>query len=762
LPTVPYSPVPDIAPQTRSPEDYFTQQASPSDFGAQVGQAVQGLGQSLGKAGEAGMDVAIQKQAFANKVGSDDAYNKFQTASDKILHGDPNDPNNSGGYYALRGADALSARAGVIQQLEDLRTGIKTGLPTQMMQLKFDEDSRRLNMFSTAGIGAHADQEFNRYATETYTAAIDTKARAVANTWNDPENFQHNLADAQTAADNKSKVAGAPPGSDIFNDNRNQAAQTLYTARAVAMGTANPSLGLAFVQAHPDQFDAITLHRLEDEFKAGSDKQAVAAGISDQMARPVSGGAPASPDIKSAISAQEGKGVSSQGAVEGLMPATFTQYAKPGESFDNPTDRKAVNDRVIDDLSQKFNGDPQRIAVGYFSGPGNVSPPGSANPWLVDKADKDGTTTSSYVSQVMGRLGTGGGTATGTAAGNAPTHDPAPYGQEFARMQQAREHAAELFPNRPDLQRQMIEGVWSEIAQTNALQAKYEAEQAKQQRDGEQAEGKAVVDQLITDPTKFDPATLTNAKFLTYEQKAQLFDLSQKRLHEVQGGKESLEYGPGFWGAYQAVHSADPSQQITDPAQLWPRGGPNGDLSLAGIKTLTAEIEGARTPEGKADAETRQTFLNAAHLAISGHGMMGGARDPVGEMNFARFLPGAFAELEKERSAGMTMEQSLKPGGILDGMVKAATRSPTQMMQDMMGATNPDLSAAAGDQAGGAKPAATAPATLDLTTVPGLQAAYKAGHFGYGLPAYQAMVREAQRRGLVAAPITTTPQVPVN
>ena len=103
----------------------------------------------------------------------------------------------------------------------------------------------------------------------------------------------------------------------------------------------------------------------------------------------------------------------------------------------------------------------------------------------------------------------------------------------------------------------------------------------------------------------------------------------------------------------------------------------------------------------------------------------------------------------------MTMDQSLKPGGILDKMVKDATRSPTQMMQDIMGASNVDLPAASDGK--------TAPAAaLDLTTVPGLQAAYKAGHFGYGLPAYQAMVREAQKRGLIAAPVTTTPSAPVN
>ena len=905
MPTVPYSPVPDVSPSTAGTPG-FDIRASPEAFGAQIGQATQGLGQTVEQAGTRLADVAGNIQTMHNNVASDGAFNQFQDGTQKILYGDPNDTSNPG-YYSLRGQAAVDARPGVLQQLDDLRNSIRNGLQNPVQQLSFDEASRRLNQYSTAGIGAHSDREYNRYAVETQTAAIDIKARAVANGYNDDELFQHNLEDALRAADAKSALSGANPDTDggraLFANNRMQAAQTLYTARAVAMGTANPAAGLAFVQAHSDQFDAITLHRLTDEFKGGADRQAVAAGIAGELARPVtgSGGTPATAttnQIDQAIHGQESRGAANSptsidGAVGGyqILPATFQQYAKPGERIDNPTDNAAVGKRIVADLAQKYGGDPARVAVAYFSGPGNVAPAGSATPWLEDRKDGNGTSTSAYVAGVLRRLpssgqgapagkpfaigdsiaagtqaangldgggvvgagpgavlanikalppgqlsgrpvvlssgvsnnpadiglveqqiaalktagasdirllgvgdakfpgvnaqlaaiaqkdgvtftgplqtgadgvhpvnytGLGGVTAgaasTVSAGGSAvapAAHDPAPYGVEFARMQQARERAAALFPDRPDLQRQMTEGVWQEIQQANVLQAKYEAEQAKQARDAQQAAGQRFMQQILTDPSKLDPAALAKDPSLTWEQKNDLFNIAQKHLGEVQGGKEAKEYGSGFWSAYQAVHSSDPASQITDPAQLWGRGGPNGDLSLAGIQALTAEINGTHTPEGAAEGQAKKAWFDAAHIAISGHGMFGGQRDAVGEMNFAHFLTAALPELAKEKSAGMTLAQSLAKDGPLDKLMSQFKRTPAQMMNDMMQANNPDLPGAAAPAAGsGAAPTA---GKVDLSTIAGINAALGSGYFGYGPAARAKAMNEARSRGLANA-----------
>ena len=116
--------------------------------------------------------------------------------------------------------------------------------------------------------------------------------------------------------------------------------------------------------------------------------------------------------ISDAIFSQEsgnkfGSQMSSSGAIGGaqIMPATFAQYAKPGEDINNPEDNKAVGQRIIDNYTKKYNGDAARVATAYFSGPGNVAPEGSPTPWIKDTVDTDGKSVSSYVGDVTSRLG---------------------------------------------------------------------------------------------------------------------------------------------------------------------------------------------------------------------------------------------------------------------------------------------------------------------------------------------------------------------
>lgn len=123
---------------------------------------------------------------------------------------------------------------------------------------------------------------------------------------------------------------------------------------------------------------------------------------------------PKAPNIQSAITAQESGGnpnigTSVDGAVGAaqILPQTFAQYALPGENINNPADNAKVQGRILDDYSAKFGNDPARIAVAYFSGPNNVAPPGSTTPWLKDAKDGNGKSVSSYVSDVLGRLGGG-------------------------------------------------------------------------------------------------------------------------------------------------------------------------------------------------------------------------------------------------------------------------------------------------------------------------------------------------------------------
>lgn len=120
-----------------------------------------------------------------------------------------------------------------------------------------------------------------------------------------------------------------------------------------------------------------------------------------------------------------------------IMEGTFNQYALPGESFNREADRIRVSNRVVDDLWKKYPNDPQRVAVGYFSGPGNIAPPGSQTPWVNDTNDGN-MNVSQYVQRfnqklggVAGAAGGGNGGAGGPTAGAAAVGPPvATPGQE--------------------------------------------------------------------------------------------------------------------------------------------------------------------------------------------------------------------------------------------------------------------------------------------------------------------------------------------
>jgi hypothetical protein len=792
MPQVPYSPVPGVTPSASVPGDYFSQQATPADFGSQVGAAVLGLGQQAEKAGEVAGEIAVQQQQRANNIAVDKAYNGFQDQTNAMLAGDPNKPGDQG-YFGLRGQAAVDARAGLVQSLEDSRQAIKDGLGNQAQQLAFEEQSRRLSMYTAQRIDAKYEQEFTSAALLDNQAGAAIRARSAAIDYNNEGHFQALLADDGAKADAKSAMQGADPhteaGAAIFAYNRMEGAQALYLSRAVAMGNADPAAGLAFVQANADKFDAISLHRLTDEFNPKAKNQAVAAGISQTMAAPLPGGAPvagtpAALDADTRTRAQlvhdtaVQQGASDDEAWGWAANAVHESGAKaapePGDGGISHGMFQLNKDQLAKYQATHDGHLPEQDSVAtqlqFARTQASPSLTGAQGPGGYAAAISTGfevpaggqTEAANRAATADALAGPAGGTGQVPGAGAAPSgHDATSYGVEFQRMQMARTEAQRLFPNDQLAQRQMVDGVWQEIQQANTLQAKYEAEQAKATRDAQQAVGQTFINQILTDPKSFDPVALSKAPALTWEQKNDLFNIAQRRLRDVAGGKEAQDYGPGFWAAFQQVHAdAKDPNRITYPSQLWGRGGPNGDLSLAGIKVLTGEIDGARTPEGAAMGKTVESYLSSAHLAISGHGMMGGARDPVGEMNFTRFLPAAFAEIEKEKAAGMSPVQMMQQGGPLDQLVKQATRSPAQMMQDMLGANNPDLPETGAGGSGGTAAAGAGKAPVDLTTAAGVTAAYKSGYFGVGPAAYDKAAAELRNRGFVKPPAAAAPGVP--
>jgi hypothetical protein len=724
-----------------------------------------------------GLGVGLEKQAdfiqsIRNENNARDASVALNAQMGKI----------SSDYFKLQGKAADDGFDGFTSQLAAARESAVAAMPNlEAQKMLGDQAAYMVDRFQIEGT-RYRSEAIKAWTNQSYLGKLDDAGVQATQNWDKPDFVAQQGMVARDAALSTNAINHADgPTSEL---NLRKAADTAYGPAIIAASASNPAAAQGLYDRFKGEMSAPLVASLAEHLKTGERNAGIAAGIAQTMATPLTSGnglpagSPAALDaatraraqvvhdevVKQGGSDDEAWGWAANAVHEGGANAA----PAPGDGGISHGMFQLNKDQLAAYQSQHAGHLPEQDDVAtqiqFARSQAAPSLTGARGPGGYAAAISTGfEVPANGATEAANRAATGimlagGPGAAAPAAGippGSPAHDPAPYGIEFQRMQIARTQAAQKFPNDQMAQRQWVDGVWQEIQQTNVMQAKYEAEQAKALSDARNAAGSTFLSQIEKDPKSLDLAAMQHSP-LTWEQRNDLYNIAQKRLGEVAGGKETLAYGPGFWSAYQQVHSNDPTQKVTDPSQLWGRGGPTGDLSLAGIDRLTTEISGRKATESLADSDSRKQFFDAAHIAISGHGMLGGQRDAVGEMNFARFMPGAFAEWDKEHAAGMTVDQMMKPGGTLDALVQHATRTPQQRMKDMLGDNNPDLTVAAGDGAAPAKPA------VDLTTAAGITSAYKSGYYGMGPDAYDKAAAELQRRGFVKAPpaVPATPTIP--
>lgn len=190
---VEYTGVPEAEPQLQAPEDYQHEEASPASFGAQVGQGLEQAGSG-----------AFKLVQFYGQVAADNATNNFLDQRAKILYGDPSmgpavgpdgkpvvgpdgAPAYNGGFFGLRGADALKAAPDVQSKMDEIITEEREGLQTPAARQQYDVDTRRYRAQTMADIGQHSDQQYKVWATDTNNTSAQLALSQVARTAADPD-----------------------------------------------------------------------------------------------------------------------------------------------------------------------------------------------------------------------------------------------------------------------------------------------------------------------------------------------------------------------------------------------------------------------------------------------------------------------------------------------------------------------------------------------------------------------------------------------
>lgn len=701
--------VPSVAPETRAPDDYQHITANPSSFGGEIARGLEKAGQGLTETSTNLFNIA----AFAGKVNVDDQVNKWITTRDRILYGDPNTPMTGPdgipvlgpdgkpkpdlGYVGLEGRAPSDARAGTLDRLEQERAAGRKNLTSPQEQFEYDVQTRRMYTDAANKIGAHADQQWKGWAAGVNNSAAANSLTGFVRNLDNPTEMAHNASDYINYKVQQAQIAfGDDPAvkTRVIAD----AKRDLLKAQTEAVAVHDPARAMQILEKNKD-IAGLLYDDLANKFRTRAESQQ-GDMVADKAIREASGGTtpggpatpvvpvgdgaaarPATPAtaerVHGAIIKQESGGNLNVGtSIDGaqgvgqITPGTFAQFARPGERIDNPQDNYAVSRRIIDTYYQKYNGDAARVAVAYFSGPGNVAPPGSATPWIADRADGNGKRTSSYVADITGRLG----------VPNTAPQTPATIKSDAYKIV-----LDQALP--PNVEAHALQRINRQYA---AAQIAFDNDAKARSQLNEQAANQYVT-RMLTPSANLSTmaAEIANDPKLTSQTKLHLTDALQKH-----GGTDLAHapqtYGPGFWDAYQAV-TKQPGQEgrIADVNELYRRAGPGGDLTLAGVEKLSHVMAtNVKSVNDQAVNTSKTGLMNYAKSQLSFEQDTGPIkiRDPKGEAIFnAQFIPKFLAAYDKWTKDGKDPWEFLTRENV-DKFVKGM-RNKTEMDMERLRAT---------------------------------------------------------------------------
>lgn len=394
--------------------------------GAALGQGLQALGQGLGRAADFAYQDARAELALQNET----------MALEADTHWAAQFSNAYSNYARLEGKAAVAGQQAALGELSAMREEALKTMPNDAARAMLNRSLTRRQGFYAESIGRYAASEDKKWRIQAAEGAARGQADQASVFRNVPDLVEANL----DVGEQQIQKIGEQHGwdQDTLTANQRQ-----YRGRAVGaivnqlLGDGNVEAAVALFERNQGRMDATSAGHIAQALKPARQKAQAQADYATVMGT----GPGTATTIGDAILMQESGGRDGQVSVDGargrmqIMPGTFAQFAQSGESIDNPADNERVGRRIIDAYSQRWGGDPERVAVAYFSGPGNVSEPGSPHPWKEDKRDGNGMTVSRYVAQVSARLKKG--------TEGAPTYER----PDFAG---ARERAMVLAGDDPD------------------------------------------------------------------------------------------------------------------------------------------------------------------------------------------------------------------------------------------------------------------------------------------------------------------------
>ncbi|HYA40394.1 MAG TPA: hypothetical protein VEF34_03770 [Syntrophobacteraceae bacterium] len=215
----------------------FQIQASPADFGAQVGQAVQGLGQTMERAGEQTAQSVLLRRQFFNETAANDHLNQFENAfRDQYQK-----------YYALQGRDAVDQYPAYQERMQDLQRQYRDALTNPAQQRLFDQFSRQRVWRELDGMSRYADQQNKVWEAQTSDATVQRYINQAADKYNDAVIFEG----ARKAMLDEAQRYGLATGqsAEVFHERAQKAVDKLYADVIARHALTDPAAANIIFQA---------------------------------------------------------------------------------------------------------------------------------------------------------------------------------------------------------------------------------------------------------------------------------------------------------------------------------------------------------------------------------------------------------------------------------------------------------------------------------------------------------------------------------
>lgn len=237
MPQVPYQPYPTEKPiegtGARS-VSVGTPSIGAEAFGAQVGNALSGLGNVAEHAGDELFARASAMQQLYNENAAKDAAAKYDIQSG-LMHAK---------YNALEGQDAINAFPGHIKALNDLRVQIRSTLPNEMAAHMYDSAALGMmgrTVFNAAGHSADQQKQWTR---RTDAAEIDLLGQSVEKDPGNEKLFGETLEKARATIGRTAATYGAQPGDAIYDDMVAKGVSKIYSHKISGTSYKNPDVAL--------------------------------------------------------------------------------------------------------------------------------------------------------------------------------------------------------------------------------------------------------------------------------------------------------------------------------------------------------------------------------------------------------------------------------------------------------------------------------------------------------------------------------------